>query len=37
MPKLDHIAHKISLPEGVTAAVNGNDVTVAKDRNSLTR
>ena len=37
MPKLDHIAHKISLPEGVTAAVNGNDVTVAKDGNSLTR
>ena len=37
MPKLDHISHRINLPEGVGASMNGNTVTLAKDGQSLSR
>ncbi len=37
MPKLDKISHTIDLPEGVSATLAGNDVTLAKDGKSLTR
>jgi len=37
MPKLAQILHKISLPEGVNATIDGNVVTIAKDGNSLSR
>tara|TARA_Y100001970_G_scaffold117242_1_gene145834 strand:- start:5720 stop:6283 length:564 start_codon:yes stop_codon:yes gene_type:complete len=37
MPKLDHISHPINLPDGVSATISGNDVTLAKDGKSLTR
>ena len=37
MPKLDKISHSIKLPEGVSATIDGHNVTVAKDGKSLTR
>jgi|TARA_B100000287_G_scaffold354772_1_gene345143 large subunit ribosomal protein L6 len=37
MPKLDMITHSINLPDGVTANISGNDVTISKDGKSLTR
>jgi len=37
MPKLDMITHSINLPDGVTANISGNDVTLSKDGKSLTR
>ena len=37
MPKLDHISHRIDLPEGVGDRTNGNTVTLAKDGKSLSR
>ena len=37
MPKLDMITHSINLPDGVSANISGNDVTLSKDGKSLTR
>ncbi|MBT3356900.1 MAG: 50S ribosomal protein L6 [Euryarchaeota archaeon] len=37
MPKLDHIAHKISFTEGVSATIEGNSVTISKGPSTLTR
>ena len=37
MPKLDHISHRIDLPEGVGASTNGHTVTLAKEGQSLSR
>jgi large subunit ribosomal protein L6 len=37
MPKLDHIAHKISFGEGVSATIDGISVTVSKGSSTLTR
>ena len=37
MPKLDKISHSIKLPDGVSATIDGHNVTVAKDGESLTR
>ena len=37
MPKLDMISHSIKLPDGVSATIDGHNVTVAKDGKSLTR
>ena len=37
MPKLDHISHRIDLPEGVGASTNGDTVTLVKDGQSLSR
>ena len=37
MPKLDKISHSIKLPEGVSATIDGHNVTVAKDGKSLPR
>ena len=37
MPKLDNISHSIKLPDGVSATIDGHNVTVVKDGKSLTR
>ena len=37
MPKLDKISHSIKLPDGVSATIDGHNVTVVKDGKSLTR
>jgi|TARA_B110000444_G_scaffold199823_1_gene191253 large subunit ribosomal protein L6 len=37
MVKLDKIIHHISLPEGVNASLDGNNVTISKDGNSVSR
>jgi len=37
MPKLDHISHSIALPEGASASIEGDTVTVSKDGQSLSR
>jgi len=37
MPKLDHISHSIALPEGASASIEGDTVTVSKDDQSLSR
>ena len=37
MPKLDHISHSIALPEGASASVAGDVITVSKDGQSLSR
>ena len=37
MPKLDHIAHSITLPEGVSASIEGEVVTISKEGESLSR
>jgi len=37
MPKLDHISHSIALPEGASASIKGDTVTVSKDGQSLSR
>ena len=37
MPKLDHISHSIALPEGASASIDGDVITVSKDGQSLSR
>jgi len=37
MPKLDHISHSIALPEGASASIAGDVITVSKDGQSLSR
>ena len=37
MPKLDHISHSIALPEGASASIAGDVITVSKDDQSLSR
>ncbi len=37
MPKLDHISHSITLPEGASMSIEGDVVTVSKDGQSLSR
>ena len=37
MPKLDHISHSIALPEGASASLDGDVITVSKDGQSLSR
>jgi ribosomal protein L6P/L9E len=37
MVKLDKIVHRISLPDGVNASLEGNNVTISKDGNSVSR
>ena len=37
MPLLDSITHKIDLPEGVSANIDGDDVTFSKDGSSISR
>jgi len=37
MPKLDHISHSIALPEGASASIAGDIITVSKDGQSLSR
>ena len=37
MPLLDSITHKIDLPEGVSASIDGDDVTFSKDGSSISR
>ena len=37
MVKLDKIVHRISLPDGVNASLDGNSVTISKDGNSVSR
>ena len=37
MVKLDKVIHHISLPEGVNASLDGNNVTISKDGNSVSR
>ena len=37
MPKLDHISHSIALPEGASASIAGDVITVSTDRQSLSR
>ena len=37
MPKLDHISHSIALPEGVSASIDGEVVTISKESESLSR
>ncbi len=37
MPKLDQILHSIALPEGVSASMEGDIVTISKDGQSLSR
>ena len=37
MPKLAHISHSIALPEGASASIDGDVVTISKDGQSLSR
>ena len=37
MPKLAHISHSIALPEGASASIDGDIVTISKDGQSLSR
>ena len=37
MPLLDSITHKIDLPEGVSANIDGDEVTFSKDGSSISR
>ena len=37
MVKLDKVIHHISLPEGANASLDGNNVTISKDGNSVSR
>ena len=37
MVKLDKIAHHIALPDGVSASLNGDNVTIAKEGTSVSR
>ncbi len=37
MPKLDHISHSIALPEGASASIDGDVITVSKNGQSLSR
>ena len=37
MPKLDHISHSIALPEGASASIDDDVVTISKDGESLSR
>ncbi|MED5267968.1 MAG: 50S ribosomal protein L6 [Candidatus Thermoplasmatota archaeon] len=37
MPLLDSITHKIDIPEGVSANIDGDDVTFSKDGSSISR
>jgi len=37
LPKLDHISHSITLPEGVSASIEGEVVTISKEGESLSR
>ena len=37
MPKLDHISHSIALPEGASASIDDDVVTIPKDGESLSR
>ena len=37
MPKLDHISHSIALPDGASASIEGDVITVSKDGQSLSR
>ena len=37
MPKLDHISHSIALPDGVSASIDGEVVTISKEGESLSR
>mgnify|MGYP000893699907 FL=1 len=37
MPKLDHISNSIPLPEGVSASIEGEVVTISKEGESLSR
>ena len=37
MVKLDKIVHTIPLPDGVNASLEGNNVTISKDGNSVSR
>ena len=37
MPKLDHISHSIALPEGASASIAGDVITVSKAGQSLSR
>ncbi len=37
MPKLYHISHSIALPEGASASIAGDVITVSKDGQSLSR
>ena len=37
MPKLDHISHSIALPEGASASIACDVITVSKDGQSLSR
>ena len=37
MPKLDHILHSIALPDGASASIEGDVITISKDGQSLSR
>ena len=37
MVKLDKVAHHIALPDGVSASLEGDNVTIAKEGNSVSR
>ena len=37
MVKLDKIAHLIALPDGVSASLDGDNVTIVKEGNSVSR
>ena len=37
MVKLDKISHHIALPDGVIASLDGDNVTIAKEGNSVSR
>ena len=37
MVKLDKIAHLIKLPDGVSASLDGDNVTIVKEGNSVSR
>jgi large subunit ribosomal protein L6 len=37
LPKLDHISHSIALPEGASASIDDDVVTISKDGESLSR
>ena len=37
MVKLDKIAHHITLPDGVSASLDGDNVTIAKEGTSVSR
>ena len=37
MPLLDNITHNIELPEGVSANIDGDDVTLSKNGSSISR